>query len=86
MLKSTYNHLDLHVATESYQPITFANRQQVRSIDTLAKSLQALSTRCGTREKNENNNTIEETYFGVNLGHVKGPFQLNIIIIIINNI
>ncbi len=46
-----------------------------------------LGTCSGTREKNVNNNTMDETYkyFRVNLGHVKGPFQLNNIIIINNS-
>ncbi len=40
LLKSTYNHLHVHVHTESYQLITFSNCRQVWSIDTLSKALQ----------------------------------------------
>ncbi len=37
-VKSTYNHLHVHAATESYQPITFVNRCHAWNSDTLAKA------------------------------------------------
>ncbi len=39
-LKQHFVKINLQSSTESYQPITFANRHQVWSIDTLAKTLQ----------------------------------------------
>ncbi len=39
-IKHHFVKINLQSSTESCQPITFANRRQVWSIDTLAKTLQ----------------------------------------------